>query len=223
MKKVFNIFLTSCWVRIYHLWMFLVNFWKYYLKNPKFFLVDSCIFFQYFFKNPYGLIRRYDEAHPEEEPLGPYGETEFPVIEEILNRFHIPKSASFLDFGSGRGRMCFWLKIMRGQKKVTGVEKFVPFLEKAKKIKNLFSVDGVTFTDTFDIESHDVVYMYGSSWLDETVLKIAEKAAKLPKGTIIITTSYWLGDYLPDHFLLEDSFEVRFIWGKGSVYKQTVI
>ena len=225
MRRFARAFLISCWVRIFHLWQFCINFFKYYLWHWKFFCVDLTTFGFYFFQNPFGLIRKFDEKHPEKH-VGPYGETEFSAMEKILDTFGISRELVMADMGSGRGRLCFWLRLVRGQKSVIGVDQFPLFVERARKIQNWFGVSDLVFLnerwEKVSLEGVDVVYLYGSALEDDVIESLAEHLLKLPKGTKIITTSYWLGEFFPEKFQLEAQTRARFIWGSGDVYLQSV-
>lgn len=225
MKIVARAFLVSCWVRIFHLWQFCINFFKYYIWYPKFFCVELAIFFNYFFQNPFGLIRKYDEKHPE-NPVGPYGETEFSAMEKILDAFCISRDLSIADMGSGRGRLCFWLRLVRGQKSVVGVDQLPLFVERAKKMQRWFGISNIRFLnerwEKVALEGVDVVYLYGSALDDEVIEILAKNILTLPRGTKVITTSYWLGEFFPEKFQLEGKTRARFIWGTGDVYLQSI-
>jgi hypothetical protein len=224
-ETILKAFLISCWVRIFHFWQFWINFFRYYLWHWKFFMVELFIFALYLFKNPFGMIRQYCEEHPEKEPCV-YGETEFSSLEKILDDFGISRDLAIADLGSGRGRVCFWLRLVRGQKRVLGIEQFTPFVEHARKIQNNFHVSNLAFQneswDKASFEGVDVIYFYGSALEDETIMSLGKKLESLPKGTKIITTSYWFGELLPNAFILEAKTTARFIWGKANVYLQSV-
>lgn len=225
MKRFARAFLISCWVRIFHLWQFFINFFKYYLWNWKFFWVDLTIFGFYFFQNPFGLIRKFGEKHPEKQ-VGAYGETEFSSMEKILNEFNISRDLVFADLGSGRGRLSFWLRLVRGQKYVIGVEQFPLFVERAKKIQNWFTISNLHFLnglwDEISLQGAEVVYLYGSALEPDVIGSLAKRLLTLPRGTKVITTSYSLDEFFPGKFKLEAKTKARFIWGNAYVYLQSV-
>lgn len=225
MKVILNAFLISCWVRIFHIWQFFVNLFKYYLWNWKFFLVDTTLCFLYFFRTPFRYIRLHDESH-KKQPLGPYGETEFSACEKILSEFNLSKDLSFADMGSGRGRLCFWLRLVRGQKSVIGIERLSLFVERARSVQRWFNVSNVTFLnedwEKASLEGIDIIYLYGSALDDDRILALATRLQALPKGTKIITTSYSLDEFFPEKFIVEKKISVRYIWGTSDVYLQSI-
>ena len=219
-------FMTACWVRIYHLGQFVRNFFSYYLWHPTFFLADMLILGQYFFKSPYKIIRNYDENH-RKHPLGPYGETDFRVLEQLLRAFDISDTASIADLGSGRGRIGFFLRCVRGQKKVLAVEYHPLMVERAERVRRWLHIHHLSFVhgdwEKVGLESADVIYLYGIVVDKEASMKLTRHLSQLPEGTKIITISSWLGETLPGSFCLEKKLPVCFEWGKTDAFLQTVI
>ncbi len=212
-------------MRIFHVWQFFINLFKYYLWDWKFFLVDFTILLLYFFRTPFRHVRIYDESHPD-HPIGPYGETDFSTCDKILREFGISKDLSIADMGCGRGRLCFWLRLVRGHRSVLGVEQLPLFIERAQKVQRWFHVSNLTFLNQdwneVSLTGIDVIYFYGSALEEDTIVALGTKLLHLPPGTKIITTTYWFGEFFPDAFQLEKKTRARFIWGKADVYLQTI-
>ena len=219
-------FTTACWVRVYHLRQFMRIFFRYYLWHPKFFLADMMLLSQYFFKSPYRIVRDYDEEHPG-HPLGPYGETDFRLMARLLDRFSISHAASIADLGAGRGRLAFFLRCVRGHKKVLAVELHPLMVERAERVRRALHIRHLSFVHgswaNIPLEGIDVVYVYGIVIDKEASMALARHLALLPQGTKIITISSWLGETIPDSFRLETTLSVSFEWGETEAFLQTVV
>ena len=137
-------------------------------------------------------------------------------MEKIVAECGIKRDHSFLELGFGRGRCCFWLSQVVGCK-VAGVERIGFFYKAAKIISKIFKTDNLKLVCQdmleFNIEGFDFIYMYGSSWDDSVILKLAEKFKRASKEMKIITISYPLSDY-DKAFVTLKKFEVSFPWGK---------
>lgn len=219
-------FVTACKVRLFHLWQFLRNFFCYYLWHPKFFLADLSILSQYFFKSPYRIVRNYDESHPKHQ-LGPYGETDFYVMNRLLHEFDIPKTASIADLGAGRGRLGFFLRLVRGQKNVLAVEYHPLMVKRAENVRKWLSVSDLSFVHgdwaKVPLDSVEVVYLYGLVVDEEASRKLTRHMSMLKEGTKIITISSWLGEVMPHSFRLEKKIPINFEWGETEAFLQTVL
>jgi SAM-dependent methyltransferase len=181
---------------------------------------------QYFFESPYRIIRNYDEGHCK-YPIGPYGETDFCVMERILREFSIPETASCADLGAGRGRLSLYLRLVRGQKSVLAVEYSPLMVERAERVRRWLKVRHLSFIHgdwaQVPLDSVDVVYLYGLVVDEKASMKLTRHMSTLREGTKIITISTWLGETLPSNFRLEKKLLVRFEWGETEAFLQTVI
>jgi hypothetical protein len=217
---MFRTFLLACRVRLYNFFKSCQNFFSYYLWHPKFLAADLSLVFQYFFKSPYTLVREYDTEHPS-DPLGPYGETDFQVFDTIFTAFDISSKDSVADLGSGRGRLAFFLKLVRHQRRVVAYEKLPIFVQRAKRVQKMLGIHELSFHEedwhTANLDNVDVIYYYNLP----PGLESAKKLASLSPSTKIITIGSWLEDELPGAFNLEKKIPVRFIWGTTEAYLQT--
>jgi hypothetical protein len=212
-------------VRLFRIKEVFFDVHRYYVRHPLFFCADMLVLLQYFWKSPYRCIRQYDEQHPFKE-IGPYGETSFGTFEAILTAFSIPKELGIAELGSGRGRLCFWLRMVRNQRYVLGVEAFPLFVHRAQRVQRWFKVHDLEFLsgnwNDAAFNGIDVIYIYGSALEDGEIKKLAQRLAMLPSGTKIITISYWLDEYFEGHFRREMKTPVTFVWGETEAYLQTV-
>ncbi len=220
--SAFRIFLLACRVRLYTFFKSFQNLFYYYLWHPKFFLADFLLLIQYFFKSPYTLIREYDAEHPN-DPIGPYGETDFHVFDTIFTAFNISPNDSVADLGSGRGRLAFFLKLVRHQRRVIAYDKLPAFINRAQWVQKILAIDGVFFHQEdwheADLDHVDVIYYYSLP----PGLRSAEKLAHLPKTTKIITIGSPIEEDLPGAFKLEKKIPIRFIWGTTEAYLQSPV
>lgn len=219
-------FMTACRVRVYHLVQFIRNFFLYYLWHPTFFLADILILGQYFFTSPYRIIRTFDERHQNHQ-IGPYGETDFRMMERLFSAFAIPTSASVADLGAGRGRVSFFLRLVRGQKRVVAIEYHPLMVERAEWVRKFLRIQDLSFLQgdwaKVPLEGIDVVYLYGLVVDEEASRRLTQHLSHLPEGTKIITISTHLGESMPKSFRLEKKRTVRFEWGETEAFLQTVV
>ena len=219
-------FWVACSVRLYHLRQFFRNFSYYYLWHLKFFLADMLLLSFYFFKSPYRLVREYDQLNPEMS-LGPYGESDFYTAARIFSAFSIPKTASVVELGSGRGRLCLWLSMVRGQEYVCGIEALDSMSQRARRIQRWFCRDGLDFYTgnwhAMPLPPVDVYYLYAAAETDEQVREMAHALSRLRKGSRIITIGWWLGEGAPENFVLEKTLSVKMEWGKSRAFLQKVV
>ena len=218
-------FYLACTVRLYHLWQFVNNLFRYYLWHPTFFIADTLVLAQYFFKSPHKIIFEYDETHHNHQ-IGPYGETDFRVMEKLLKGFSIDPTDSIADLGAGRGRLGFFLRIVRGQRNVLALEYCPLMVQRAERVRRWLHVRDLSFIQgdwmQTPLDDIDVVYLYGFVIEAEASKKLVRRLSLLKEGTRIITISTWLGESMPGSFRLEKKLPVHFEWGETEAFLQTV-
>lgn len=201
---------------------YLCVIYRYYRKIP-FAKIDASLVLTYLFDNPFSISRRYF-MHRSNSDEYTYGETPLTTFDRISKEARITAQDTVYELGSGRGRVCFWLKSFVGCK-VVGVEIVPDFVIRAKRIQRKLGIEGIEFrTEDFlktDIKNATVVYLYGTCLEDETIKQLIKRFKDLTPGTRIITVSYALSDYT-DHPIFETMkrFPARFTWGEGDVYIQ---
>ena len=181
---------------------------------------------QYFFKSPYMIVRNFDASHRKHQ-IGPYGETDFLMMEHLLNSFSIPLSAAIADLGAGRGRIGLFLSLVRGQRKVRAVEYHPLMVARAERVRRWLNIRNLSFIHgdwaKVPLDGIDVVYVYGLVVDEEASKRLTQHLSLLKQGTKIITFSTWLGESRPSSFRLEKKLPVRFEWGETEAFLQTVI
>lgn len=206
------------WVRLFNLYDFCRNVLFYYVPNPKFALVDTYLMLSYFFKSPYRIARN---AYPKS---GPYGETPFAVMDALLKHISLKPQARVLDIGCGRGRLAFWLHMVRGFS-VTGIDVNRTFIHRAQNIEKFWNLD-VKFKEKscFALKQFDVdlIYFFVLHFSDDELHQFAKHVAASHTNAYIVTISFWLGEYLPHRFELVDTCKLHFVWGETIGYIQKV-
>jgi len=196
--------------------------WKYY-RNRTFAKVDLHLSVHYLFRNPFRISRRFLKQKGEEE-IYAYGETPLSTLEQICQEFDVSSEDIVFELGCGRGMTCFWLNIIWGCD-VVGIEYIPEFVATAQRAVHQFQLKSIRFRldDMFetDLTGATVIYLYGTCLKEEEIQRLANKFAKLPQGTKIITTSYSLAEY--SHALsVSKELQGRFAWGTTDVFLHVV-
>ena len=176
--------------------------WRYY-RNLRFALADLLLGIVYFCCNPYRLCRKRGEV---------YGETPISTLEQIVKRANLGPNDCWVEIGSGRGKGALWVAAQIGCQ-VVAIEKISFFAKTAHWIARLAGLRNFQSVCCdaldFDYQAATIVYLYGSSWPDELLDRIAERL----QGIRVISISAPMkGD-----FLIE-SFPVSFPWGEAIAY-----
>ena len=181
-----------------------------YLRNPKFARASFLLGIFYLFCNPYRYCRKFLEKRGAEE-VHAYGETPLTTLEKIACKAKIGKDDLFLELGSGRGKNALWMGAHVGCQ-VIGIEWIERFAKRASWAA--IGMKNVSFihADVLDVsfEGATVIYLYGSSWNEELICRLAKK---IPVGAKIISISFPLSG-----FTLLEEFPVAFPWGNTSAY-----
>lgn len=195
---------------------------KYYCKSFSFFLFEVLFHFCYFFFNPYRISKNYVKKKKQAD-WHVYGETPLTTWEKIVNELKMTPEDTFLELGSGRGRLCFWTKVFISCR-VIAVERIPLFVKIGKMLCSITRQKQVLFIQKqlhqMDFSLATVLYLYGTNFPNDQIMQLVEKCKKLPPHTKIVTISYSLVEYSPLDFSLLRSFPVRFPWGETSAYIQ---
>lgn len=196
-----------------------------FYKNQQFRRLDLHLLALYLFNNPYKMSKRFLQRRGEEE-IDVYGETPLTTMELIAERLEFKAGECVFELGCGRGRTCFWLNVVRGCR-VVGIEWLPEFIERAEKVKKRAGLQDVEFRcedlSESDFSGADVVYIYGTTWSDALIEKIAEKCSVLKPGAKVVTVSYLLLPYSPvGIFEVVDQFTAPFLWGEAEVFVQRI-
>ena len=191
---------------------------KYY-KYQKFALADFSLMLVSFFINPYKISKKFLKKNKEQN-IHAYGETPLRSLEKIISECGIGPRHKVVELGFGRGLCSFWLSQAVGCD-VTAVERIPFFYTVAKFISKIFGMKNLNFIcgdmSELNFGEFDFAYIYGTSWDDEIVLRLAEKIKATGDKIKVITVSYPLADY-EDGFECLKEIEVSFPWGKTSCF-----
>jgi SAM-dependent methyltransferase len=175
-------------------------------------ILNSC----YLFKNPHRLCKKRGFV---------FGQTPLSVCDQIAKECRILSKDVLFDLGCGTGRPLFWLRSFIGCE-VYGVDLIETFIENASRVKKLGRLDKIHFfqqdLQTLNFEKATVIYLYGTTFSDEMIVKIIDKLRVLPAKTKIITVSFPLQDFCEEElFEYKKSFLAKFPWGKTEIFLQT--
>ena len=224
LREFFELLWINLVVQIRNLFEFFKVALHYY-SNTTFLKTDLSLRLMYLFHNPFSISKRFLMGRGENDVYA-YGETPLTTLEMIANECRLSSKDVVYELGSGRGRACFWLHSFVGCK-VVGIEYVPEFVERAIRIKNKLGIKNVEFRlgDILeaDFRGATVIYLYGTCLEDDYIKKLADKFAKLPAGTKIITVSYPLTDYSNKPvFEVMKRFSAPYTWGEADVYLQIV-
>jgi Histone methylation protein DOT1 len=183
--------------------------------------LDRALKRAYRFCNPYAVSRRFLKRLGEKN-IDVYGETYLTSLETIARECRLTSNDRIVELGSGRGRgVFFWAFLLDAE--VKGIEWIAKFALKAKRIKEKFACEKVSFVccDMMeaDLSWASAVYLYGTCLEDSAICRLIDSFSHLPAKTKIITVSYSLLDYTSStDFVLKKEFSVAFPWGEGTVY-----
>lgn len=182
-------------------------------------MVDAALKLAYLWKSPYTISREFLS----QEGIGDlhvYGETPKNVIDAILDRFPIKSHETFLDLGSGVGKVAFYVHRKVGCA-VLGVDHIPTFVYRADWIASILKLERIAFQcrDFLQLEyqGFDWIYLAGTCLSDEVLGALMRRFETLSPLTRVISVSYPLSDYSPI-FEVKDRLEVEFEWGKTDVY-----
>mmetsp|Transcript_51 Transcript_51/g.116 ORF Transcript_51/g.116 Transcript_51/m.116 type:complete len:331 (+) Transcript_51:1-993(+) len=139
----------------------------------------------------------------------------FPVAEVLWNMIRdLPENGIFYDLGSGSGRVIFSAAMLHDFKQLVGIEKLNGLLQVSREVRAEFNKLGeelpfirkekiVLKKDCIleaDWSDGDVVFVNCAHFDHKTLEILSEKANRLKKGAVFITTTYPL---------LSSKFELR--------------
>ena len=222
-REFLKLILLNIKTNLFDFFEWLKVIYRYY-RNFSYCRADLHLLAIYFFDSPYRMNRKFLQERGEKE-IHVYGETPLTTMELIANRAKIAAGEKCFELGCGRGRTCFWLTAFRGCN-VVGIDWTLEFISRAEKARKRSKIDKLEFRcedlAESDFTGADVIYIYGTTWSDELIEKLAGKFASLKRSARIITVSYSLLDYsAPETFELIDTFTAPFLWGDAEVFVQS--
>jgi SAM-dependent methyltransferase len=194
-----------------------------YYSNPSYRKADLELVSAYLVRNPYTLSRKFLEEKGTAQ-IHAYGETPIMTLQKIVKECSITPQDTIYELGSGRGRACFWLRLVLGAK-VFGID-FVPeFIEIAEKIRKSQKIENLKFRcEDFlksDLHKATIIYLHGSCMEDLDIEKLNRHLIRLKRGLKVITVSFSMADYDEgNHWNVIKVFPAKMSWGSADVYLQ---
>ena len=181
-----------------------------YYRKIRFLIADLLLFLAYFFYNPFRIAKKHNVI---------YGETPLHTLDMIAERVRDSFKRYCHRYWLRPGEECCFANVVGC--KAIGIDLIPTFISKASRIQKITQSTRAQFLQrdflTYDCRSATAIYLYGTTLEDDLIHKLITKFKTLSKGTKIITVSYPLSEY-DASFRLEKEFEVRFPWGKTTVY-----
>jgi hypothetical protein len=196
---------------------------KFY-SNAHFKALDKAFLAFYRKSSPYKIAANFNRHHNHQN-IYSFGSTPLHVYAQILYRWLNLEPGSFLELGSGTGRGLLFLSIFYFFP-LEGVEINPTFVKTTQDLINAFELSNLKISKRdyllMDRFEADWIYLYEFFMTDEQLELICEKLIKTSKDTTkIITVSFPLSEY-HNKFMVKDSFETTFPWGKAEVYLNTI-
>ncbi|MCH9631676.1 MAG: hypothetical protein S4CHLAM37_17010 [Chlamydiia bacterium] len=209
-------------VKIHTLIMYLADRSKYY-KNKEFKDFDRSFIREYWFRNPYTICKKHMISRGATD-TDVYGETPLSVYKKIIDLTKLSKRDQFIELGCGRGRGLFFVHYYSGCS-CEGIEFVDKFCEIAKELIARYGLSEVKIKKKnffrCNLSNADVIYLCSTLLTDQETDLLSSLLLKSKKDVKIITTSFPLCEY-SDGFKTIEEFEARFLWGKTSVYVNTL-
>lgn len=185
-----------------------------YRTYPFMLWIDVRLWFSYFFVNPYRALRKDLQKKGVKNPYQ-YGETPLSTLQKLISEAGgLQRYQYFADLGSGRGRLCVFVKKIY-RCRVFGIERFKLFVDKSRRLFPSIKFVLGNFLD-LDISSMDLIYLYGTMMTEKEILAFTKKVSA---HTRVITISYPLNDY-DSRFKVLKTVNVKFPWGETKGYIQ---
>jgi hypothetical protein len=155
-----------------------------------------------------------------DKETNPYGETPYSTLDKIARTFGITSKDRVYDLGSGRGLGVVWWATQVGCM-ACGVDNSSYFIELAKRMQERCSIVGIRFIQAdflkTDLSQATVIYLYGTSLNDETIISLIEKFKNLGPHVKIISVSYPLSEYTSE-FKTIAQIKGALHWGTTEIY-----
>ncbi|MEQ8224612.1 MAG: class I SAM-dependent methyltransferase [Candidatus Eremiobacterota bacterium] len=216
-REFFELLFISIENSIYNLIQKVKEFFLFF-PDMRFFILDMFLYFIYLFSSPFRLRKSEGHDLPVDFEELTYGETYYFTARDILKKVNFTSDDLFIDVGSGRGKMVFFVS-MYFHAKATGIDILPTFINRSNYLADRLKLKDTHFIlsdgRNFDFSSGTVIYLAGTCFSDSSVSLLLKSLRSAPEGAKIITLSYPLkADYLK-----VISKEIKyFSWGKNTVF-----
>ncbi|MEC7983993.1 MAG: class I SAM-dependent methyltransferase [Myxococcota bacterium] len=181
--------------------------------------VDLQLFWTYGLGRAYTTSLRHRPKIPQGERVGmTYGETPFRTFDAILTMAGAKSNDTFLELGSGTGRLTLMAAKCWGLKSL-GVECITPFVERANAIVRRSAVEKCSFiqADLFDISwsEADLLYITATTFTQSQLDRFYEKCGEIKRGAKLVSLTHSPNT---KQFSLLSMDVLSFSWGPATVF-----
>lgn len=189
-------------------------------KNIWWWKLQLALLLFYFLDNPYRIIMRNINNIDIDTDNLIYGETPLITAEKMLKIVNPGKKEKYIDLGCGRGLTVFLAGLVF-KIEATGIDVIPEFIQRSRIIKDYLKLPGINFIQgnfiEEDLSSGTIFFIAGTTFDDKTIHRLTEKLVNIPGRISIISLSAALPS---TRFKTIHSEELRFSWGKSTVYFQ---
>lgn len=142
--------------------------------------------------NPIAMVRRLRGKEPAELA---YGETPPLSYLQVLRSLELAPGARVVDLGSGRGIPCF-TAVNQGYR-VTGLEFFVPYVERARRIAEAYGWPVEFRSGSFldgDLPAAELYTVSATAYPEKLRAQLKERLLQAPPGAWIVSQDWILGE-----------------------------
>jgi len=216
-REFFEVLFVSIENSLYNLIQKVKEFFLFF-PDMRFFFLDLSLYVLYLFSPPFRLRKSEGHELPVTFDELTYGETYYFTARDILKKVNFTSDDMFIDVGSGRGKMVFFVS-MYFHARATGIDILPTFINRSNYLSEKLKLEHTHFIlsdgRTFDFSSGTVIYLAGTCFSDSSVSLLLKSLRAAPEGAKIITLSYPLkADYLK---LISKEIKY-FSWGKSTVF-----
>lgn len=189
-----------------------------YYGKPRFALADLMLGVSVFFFNPYRTCRKFLQKK-NESWIHAYGETPLRLFEKLASAAKLTHKDTFVELGSGRGKLCFWAALFIGCK-VDGIEWVPSFVRLSTFISWLFSISARFHLQSIfnvDLSKATAVYVYAIHLSEKYMQELAIQCERMAKDSALIIIGEPIASKL---FTIEEVHKALFPWGETEAYIQ---
>ena len=191
---------------------------RYYFISLRLLIIDCLFFASDVLVIIPNVLTWYRTAHQPIEYT--YGEVSYWGINKALNEIPKEKLNSFIDLGSGKGKIVFFTSLVLNLRS-TGVEISPKLIQLGKLLKQCFFVKNASFINeditNFELPDVDVYFFAGTCFSDQTLNYIKQQLSLKNHHFYILSTSK---PFVEECYDIVNFFYVPCTWGSTTLYLQ---
>ncbi len=191
---------------------------RYYFISLRLLIIDIIFFLYDILVIIPNVLTWYRHAHQPSEFT--YGEISYWGINKAFNDIPKTKLNSFLDLGSGKGKLVFFTSLVFNMNTI-GIEINKSFVKFAKYLKLLFNVNNAAFIHTnitnYTLPDVDVYFFAGTCFSQETLNHIKHQLHQKTHHFYIVSIS---NPFQKEDYRIMSHYNVPCSWGATSLYLQ---